>query len=327
MEGVGRKAIEYRARFASPPLGQAIAALARRQHGVVALGQLTALGLSPQGVRRRTGIGQLHPVHSGVYAVGHSLLSREGRFMAAVLACGPGAVLSHRSAASLWELRPTSRSRVEVTTPGQTGRSRPRIQIHRSRRLGADDVTVTLGIPITTVARTLLDLAEVADRRGLERAVERAESLRIFDLAALRDVLDRAEGRRGAPALRKVLAHYDAAGELTRSELELRFLELCRAAAIPPPRVNALIELNDSEPEVDFAWPEQRLIVETDGHETHGTRAAFERDRRRDQRLIRAGWRVVRFTWRQIVHEPHETTTTLRALLPSSPAVADDRKR
>lgn len=157
--------------------------------------------------------------------------------------------------------------------------------------------------------------------------MERAESLRVFDLRALHDVLARADGRRGAPRLREVLAHCDAAGGLARSELELRFLELCRAAAIPPPRVNPPIELNDSEPEVDFAWPEQRLIVETDGQETHGTRAAFERDRRRDQRLIRAGWGVVRFTWRQVVHEPQETTTTLRALLPSSPTVPDDRKR
>ena len=323
MEGVGRKAVAYRPQVAPPPLGQALAALARRQHGVVSLGQLTALGLDPRAVRRRIATGLLHPVHRGVYAVGHSLLSREGRFMAAVLACGGGAVLSHRSAACLWELRPTSRSRVEVTTPRQTGQSRPGIQIHRSRGLAAHHVTITRRIPITTVARTLLDLAEVVDRRALERAVERAETLRLFDLTALHDVLARADGRRGAPTLRDVLRCHDAGGALTRSELERRFLELCAAADVPPPQVNALVELNGSELEADFVWPEHRLVVETDGHETHGTRQAFERDRHRDQRLTRAGWRVVRFTWRQVVHEPHETTTTLWALLASPPAVSE----
>ncbi|MGI8594988.1 MAG: endonuclease domain-containing protein [Solirubrobacteraceae bacterium] len=160
----------------------------------------------------------------------------------------------------------------------------------------------------------------MADRRALERGVERAESMRLFDLTALNAVLARANGRRGAPALRDVLARYDAGSELTRSELERRFLDLCRAAIVPPPRVNAPVELAGCQPEADFAWPEHRLIVETDGHETHGTREAFERDRRRDQRLIRAGWRVVRFTWRQVVHEPREVTATLQALLPSSPA-------
>ena len=234
MERVGRKAVACGTHFAPPPHGQAIAALALRQHGVISLSQLTAMGLSPRSVRGRVTTGRLHPVHRGVYAVGHSLLSREGRFMAAVLACGPGAVLSHRSAACLWELRPTSRSRVEVTTPGQSGRSRPPIQIHRSRRLAADDVTATQGIPITTVARTLLDLAEVADRRALERAVERAESLRVFDPRALHDVLARADGRRGAPALQEVLVDYDNASGLTRSELELRFWS--SAAPLPSHR-------------------------------------------------------------------------------------------
>lgn len=239
--------------------------------------------------------------------------------MAALLACGDGAVLSHRSAANLWGLRPTDRTRVDVTTARAAKRCRPGIEAHRSLRLMADDVTALRGIPTTTVPRTLLDLADVVDRRALARAVERADALRLFDGAAMRAVLDRACGRRGAADLLRVLDSYDPASEFTRSELEHRFLALCRAAGIPDPKVNLMVDLPDGPIEADFAWPEARLIVETDGHRTHGTRGAFERDRRRDQRLNCAGWRVLRFTWHQVGGNPEQVASTLQALLERGP--------
>jgi very-short-patch-repair endonuclease len=166
------------------------------------------------------------------------------------------------------------------------------------------------------VARTLLDLAEVVDRRALERACDRAEMLRLFDLHAIEDVLERADGRRGAAALRAVLAEDARTTTLTRSELEERFLAVCRSRRLPAPEVNAWIALEEGGGfEADFLFRAQRLDVETDGRHVHDTLRAFEHDRRRDQRLMLAGWRVVRFTWRQVVAEPAVVEATLRALL------------
>jgi hypothetical protein len=256
-------------------LDKRLAELAATQHGVVELGQLRILGLSAGGVQHRVSAGRLHRVHRGVYAVGHAVLGREGRWMAAVLACGPGAVLSHRSAAALWGVRFTSRSVIDVTLGRPTRRARPGIEIHRTRTLRPRDTTRHHGVPCTTVARTLLDLAALIDRRSLERACEQAEILRLLDLHALIDVLDRAAGRRGATALRSVLATYADGGPLTRSELEERLLEACERFAIPPPRVNALVRVGGDPIEVDFSWPGQSLIVEVDGYRTHGTRGAF----------------------------------------------------
>jgi very-short-patch-repair endonuclease len=234
--------------------------------------------------------------------------------MAAVLACGRGAVLSHRSAAALLGLRPTSRARIDVTTPHRAGRRRAGIDAHAGNLCDRDKATIR-GIPCTTVAPTLLDLADVVDRRDVERACEQAETLRLLDLGALQDVLARADGRRGAPILRGILADFDPTATLTRTELEKRFLALCRGAGIPAPRVNAWVPLKGDGFEVDFSWPDQRLIVEVDGYRTHGTRAAFERDRGRDRLLTLAGWRVIRFTWRHLVREPDEVADTVRRLL------------
>jgi hypothetical protein len=315
MPGVGREATESGTEIAQPPLNRALAQLARRQHGVVALSQARQLGLSPSGVRSRVSTGRLHRVHRGVYAVGHVPLSATARWMAAVLACGRGAVLSHRSAAALWGLRPSSRSAIDVTAPGRAGRGLDGIEAHRAGSLRRAEIASVRGIPCTTVARTLLDLAEVVDRRALERAVNEAEVLRLFDLGALEDVLIRAVGRRGAPILRAVLAGYDAEYALTRNELERRFLALCDSAGVLRPSVNAWVALDGGSIEVDFLWRNYKLIVETDGRQAHGTRRAFEHDRRRDQRLLCAGWRVVRFTWRQVTHEPRQVAHTLRVLL------------
>ena len=300
-------------RNSANPLDVELARLAARQHAVVAHQQLRALGLGPRGISHRVAAGRLHPVHRGVYAlIDPRLLKNEGQCLAAVFACGPGAVLSHRSAADLWGMLPTSRPRPDVTVR-RSGRRRPGIDIHRSGTLTAADITTVDGIPCTSVARTLLDLAEVVPPRLLRRALERAEQLRIFDRRAVDDVLRRATGRRGASILHALVTENDIGEPLTREELERRFVELCRSADLPEPLVNS--PLGRYVP--DFLWSHHKLIVETDGWETHGTRRAFEADRRRDQHLTKAGYRVVRFTWRQVIDERDGVVDTLAALLAS----------
>lgn len=290
---------------------RAIQELAARQHGVISLSQLKSLGLGRSGVQRRVAAGKLQRLHRGVYAIGLGRRSVEATYLAAVLACGPGAVLSHRSAADHLGLRPCSRRAVDVTAPGRSGKQREGIDVHRATGLDERDVKAVRGIPTTTVARTLLDLATAIDKTALERAVEQAEKLRIFDLAAVVDVTTRAGNRRAASKLNDAIAAYTPEPAFTRSELEKRFLALCRAAGVPLPRTNNVTRSD----EIDFTWPDRRLMVEADSLRHHGTRAAFERDRRRDQQLTAAGWRVVRFTWRQVHDAPAEVAATLRSLL------------
>jgi hypothetical protein len=316
MEGAWPIPTPYVSKQANPPRARALAALAERQHGVVSLAQLQALGLGPSAVRNRVARGVLHRVHQGVYAVGHPLLSARGRWMAAVLACGPGAVLSHRSAAMLWGLHEAATAQVDVTSPGRAGRGRRGIAAHSAATLDRRDVTAVDRIPCTTVARTLLDLAELLDRPGLERACERAERLGLFDGRAVEEVLARATGRSGSAALAAVLEAWRPEVLRTRSELERRFLGLCSAADVPRPEPNAWIPLpGGGAIEVDFLWRGAGLVVETDGHCFHGTRRAFEDDRRRDQRLLVAGFTVARFTWRQVLERPREVAATVRRLL------------
>ena len=292
-----------------------IAEFAREQHGVVSLSQLLDAGLGARGVRHRIAAGRLHRVHPGVYAVGHTQLTRDGRNRAAVLACGADSALSHRSAAHELGVRSSQRSRIDVTSPRRPGRRLANIDAHTSKTLLPRDVIEVDGLRCTSPARTLLDLAEVVSQQQLERACDQAEVLRLFDLKALQDVLDRAHGRRGAKALRAVLADHTIGSTLTRHELEARFLALCRRAGIPQPEVNTWLPLEPIGIEADFLWRDARLIAETDGRATHLTRYAFENDRRRDQRLTLAGWRVVRFSYRQVVAEPDVVATTLRGLL------------
>ncbi len=281
------------------------------QHGVVGRTQLKTMGVGDGSFRHRIGCGRLHRVHRGVYAVGHPLLTWEGRLMAALLACGPGAVASHRSAADVLDLRPSASPAIEVTVLSRGGRRPPAsVTVHRSGTLLAGERTTHRGIPVTTAARTLLDLAAVVDRRSLERAVEQAESLRIFDLAAIRGVLAAHPRRAGCGALRMVLDLWTPLPH-TRSDLEDLFLALCDAHDLERPLVNTLI----GEYEVDFLWPRQRVIAETDSHRHHGTRAAFERDRERDARLAAAGYRVVRFTYWQVVEQPAFVAGVIRSLL------------
>jgi very-short-patch-repair endonuclease/predicted transcriptional regulator of viral defense system len=299
---------------AEPPRDVAIGRLAERQHGVVSLSQLRSLGLTASGVRSRVARGRLTGIHRGVYAVGCARLTMRGHWMAAVLAYGPKAVLSHRSAAGLWGILGDSRATTDISLPRPSARPRAGIEVHRSTTLTAHDVTTHDAIPCTTLARTLLDLADAIDRRGVERAVDQAEVLRLFDLRAVEDVLSRGNGRRGAGVLRAVLADYDGP-TLTDSEFEERFLAVCRRARLPTPEVNQWIALEDGEVKADFLWRAEHLVIETDGYGPHGTRRAFEADRRRDRRLRLAGYETFRFTWRELIEEPAEIAETLRRLL------------
>jgi predicted transcriptional regulator of viral defense system len=292
-----------------------MAALARRQHGVLSLRQLGTIGLSASGVRNRVASGRLHRVHRGVFAVGHPLLSRDGRRMAAVLACGAGAALSHRSAAAHRGLRADGRNAIDVISQRRPGRRIDGITAHSGATLLARDVELVDAIPTTTLARTLLDLADVVTPRQLERAVEQAEVLRALDMRAITDVLTRADGRRGAATLRAVLAEVRLGTTTTRNDLEEAFLAICRDAGRPPDGVNVWIPYPEGGgAEADFVWQRHNLIAEVDGRATHLTPRAFEHDRRRDQRLAALGWRVVRFSWRQVATEPDDVAATVSAL-------------
>jgi very-short-patch-repair endonuclease len=282
-----------------------IAMLADRQHGVIATRQLVALGLRQQSISDRAAAGRLHPVHRGVYAVGHPIVSRHGRWMAAVLSCGPGAVLSHAAAGALWELLPGTPKTIDVTVP-RSGRRSSDLRLHRPRSLGPDEAVVHMGIPVTSPARTLLDLAAVLTPHRLERAIDQAELQRLTDYPRL-DALARAHPRRpGAKALRQVLSRHLAGTTLTRSDLESRFLAICRAHGLPTPQVNVRI----GEHTVDFLFPERRLIVEIDSWKYHRTRVRFDADRRRDAIHLAAGYRTLRFTDRQLDKDEQSVART-----------------
>jgi very-short-patch-repair endonuclease len=283
-----------------------IARLAERQHGVVATRQLAALGLQQRAVSYRAAAGRLHRVHRGVYAVGHTVLTANGRRMAAVLAAGPGAVLSHASAAALWEIRPTNATRIDVTVRTKRGRARRGLRIHRTSTLQADEVTDHQGIPVTTPSRTLLDLAATLPRRALERALDEAEVQELYDLTSLTAIARAHAGERGARALTEALDH-DAGTTLTDSELEELMLALCDEHRLERPKPQTRV----AGLRVDFYFAAARLVVETDGYRYHRTRRAFERDRERDAILARAGYRTLRFTHRQLTKRAAEVAATI----------------
>jgi very-short-patch-repair endonuclease len=288
-----------------------IAELAAAQHGVVARAQLRAMGATDTAIAWRVRLGRLHRVRRAVYAVGHPALTPHGRRLAAVLALGPGARLSHRSAAALWDLRPSAAGWIDVTVAGSGARRSPGVRTHRVRRLRQDEVTTHHAIPVTTPARTILDIAAGLERRGLERVLDRAEELRLTDRRELEAIAGAHRGHHGAGALRRALADHVAGTTLTRSELEERMLALCRDHGLGRPRVNHWV----AGFEVDFLFADHRLVVETDGWAHHRTRRAFERDRERDAALVRAGHRVLRFTHRQIAGDPPAVAATIAAAL------------
>ena len=273
-----------------------IARIASNQHGVVTAAQLASAGPSPASVTRRRASSRLHRIHRGVYAVGHCRLSDRGPWMAAVMACGAGAVLSHLSAAELWGIERRIRwpseagneiADVHVTVPTTAGiRTREGIALHRSSTLLARDTGRREGIPVTTPTRTLADLRPILSPARFSAAVREAEFL-------------------GLPVT-------DPPGsDRTRTELERRLLAICRRHRLPGPEVNVRVDRF----EVDFLWPSERLIVEVDGWQSHRGRTAFEADRARDARLKLLGYDVLRFTWRQVTRERAAVTETIRTLL------------
>ena len=243
-------------------------------------------GIDPSGIKRRVAAGRLHRLHRGVYAVGHPNIDNEGRWMAAVLACGDGAVLSHRSAAALWSIG-SGTAVVDVTVPGSGGRAtRTGIRLHRSRTLSPAGCTIRAGIPVTKPARTLQDLHRILPRKQFARALREAEYLGLPVGDAFKT-------------------------DRTRTDLEGMFLALARRHRLPQPEVNARLDRF----RVDFLWRAQRLIVEVDGWESHRTRSAFEEDRARDARLKTLGYEVLRFTWRQVEDDAKTVAWTVRRLL------------
>jgi very-short-patch-repair endonuclease len=286
-----------------PPLDRRVAQVAGRQHGAIARRQLVSIGLGAGAIATRVRAGRLHRVHQGVYAVGHPRLSREGRLMAALLAFGPAAVLSHRSAAELWGIGRRG-ALVEVTVR-TARRARAGVRIHRSP-VPPEHRTVLRGFSVTTPARTIIDLADESPRREVERGIDEAEYLRL-DCTGLAPL----PGRRGAGRLARILRDHAAGTTRTRSELEERFLLLCVEHGLPRPEVNARLQGF----EVDFVWRAAHLVVELDGHAAHGTRRAFERDRLRDAELTAAGYGVIRVTWRRLTQEPAAVAVQLRRAL------------
>lgn len=276
---------------ALPPLAE----LAARQGGAVSREQLLGLGLGRGAIQYRLVNGTLHLVHRHVYAVGHPSLTPRGRLHAALLAV-PGSVLSHRTAGALWDLTKTTRSRIDVTTSHRGRRSTTAIEVHTVRGLDERDVTSHDGLATTTVARTLLDLAAILNRRRLDRALEQALLTQQFDRHQIDSLLRRASGHHGRGNLTRALEATGDSVPTTRSGLERAFLRFCHTHHLPLPQTNAVVHGY----EVDAHWPGTDLVVELDGTAVHSTPQAFQRDRERDRRLAVEGYRVVRLTSRQL---------------------------
>jgi very-short-patch-repair endonuclease len=300
-----------------PAWDAAIAALGASQHGVVSRRQLLEAGLSSKAVDHRVRRARLHRVHPGVYAVGHPRVSTRGRWLAAVFAAGPTGVLSHRSAAALWGLTPRVPADADVTlmrTPGTWSGVRG----HRVRTLSLWDRAEIDGIPVTSFARTLIDVAPDTSERELDRMLARGDELRVYDGMALARVLG--GRRRGVGALRAAVHAFEGTSaepeSRAKSELERRFLSLLADRGFVAPSVNATIDTPWGSYEVDALWPRQRLVIELDGWSTHRDRETFRRDHRRTADVSAAGYRLVRFDWSQIVEHPDEAVARLQRLVP-----------
>jgi hypothetical protein len=280
-----------------------VAELATSQGGVVSLDQLRDEGVTSKVAADRGRDGSLHRVHRGVYAVGHRSISRLTHLRAAVLACGEGAVISHGSAAALhglWDYWPRF---IDVTVPVEAGRKIDGIRCRRCRYPQPEEIEVRNGLPLTTLARTLVDLAGIGDLAALRKAVGRAAIRRKLDLQAADLAIYNAKGRRGLKALELALVPYrtkDGKPPDVRSDFETLILPELLDRGLPRPGCNAPIHVDGQRFLADFLWEGARVIVETDGRETHETPPAFQGDRRRDQVLVAAGYRVMRITWDQI---------------------------
>jgi very-short-patch-repair endonuclease len=291
-----------------------IESLASGQDGIVTRRELLAAALSAKQIATRVRARRLISLYPGVYAVGHTVLTREGRWRAAVRACGARAVLSHGDAAAHWGLMPVRGKVIHVTTPSRSGRDpdRSRVRLHRVGTLRAWETSLNHGIPTTTMARTLLDLSPVLRPRAMEDVIAQADRLHLFDLVSVRRCLSEHPRQHGAPALRALLDRLAGAQTADlRSPLEVALLQLCDDHGLPVPRANVPLEGFM----VDFHWPGTSLVVETDGYTYHSMPAAFEADRARDQALTLAGYTVVRFTHHQLTRQKAETARRLRRLI------------
>jgi very-short-patch-repair endonuclease len=291
-----------------------LAALARRQHGVIARRQLLARDWSETAIDKRIRAARLHRLHAGVYSVGHQLLTREGHRMAAVLASGPEALLSHWSAAALWGIRSTGRTGIDVAVPH---RSRSSKAIHRHvSHVPEDERAAEKGIPVTSVHRTIFDLAASTDADAVISMLREAEYRRRYDRLSVWDLLERYPGKRGSRKVRAALERLREEPEgRKRSKLEERFAPFLRRHRLPTPRFNDWVLLGSRRYRVDCHWSGTGQIVELDGWEGHGTCSAFREDRARDRALRVAGYSVTRLTWNQLDDEPEAVASDLRVLL------------
>ena len=283
---------------------------------MITLEQLERLGLVGEAIVKRAARGRLYRIHQTVYALTPRVMTQRGRFMAAVLACGPDAFLSHRSAAYLWGLVDQWEEPIDVTAPNRRGRSPDGVAAHRDGSLQPIDTTTLHGVPCTSLARTLLDYAGIVPEWELRKAVAQAEVRRILDLGAMKSVLRRGRGRRGVARLRLVLETIHPQTKRTRGELERLFLRMCLTAGLPHPEVNVWLDVPGGRPlQADFLWRDARLIVEADSRAFHDTASAYEYDRMRAQRFELAEWRVSRCTWSQVERESQRLAMTIRGLL------------
>jgi very-short-patch-repair endonuclease len=299
-------------------LDAAMAGLAGHQHGVVGRWQLRGLGMSPAQVKSRIGRGSLHVIHRGVYAVGHRSLTVEGRWMAAVLAFGPDAVLSHRSAGQLWGLVRRSRIRPEVTRPKHAA-GRPHLVVHESA-LPPDEIVRVRGIPVTSVPRTMLDLAGMLSARDVERAWNEMEVGEHRDRLSVPTLLERYPGRKGSLLLARLADRKTLPVGITRNDFEEAFLAFVDARGLPRPRMNAHVALRGRFYEIDCFWEELRVAIELDGGKVHGTGQAFEKDRERDRILTAEGFTTSRITWHHLHDTPAEVAHDLRQILSPYPS-------
>ncbi len=280
-----------------------IAEHATLQGGVISLDQLRDEGVSRKAASKRAKAASLHRIHRGVYTVGHRSVSRTTLLRAALLACGEGAVISHGTAAALHGLWDKWPRLIDVTVPVEAGRKIDGIRCRRCRYPASEEIEVRNGITCTTVARTLVDLAGMVGLATLKKSVGRAAILKRLDLQAIDLAIYNAKRRRGLKMLELALLPYrtrDGKVPDVRSDFETLVLPELLDIGLPRPRCNAPLHLEGERFLVDFLWEKERVIVETDGRETHETPEAFQSDRRRDQFLASAGYRVFRITWDQI---------------------------
>jgi very-short-patch-repair endonuclease len=276
--------------------------------------QLAAMGVTRSAITRRVEAGRLTRVHRGVYAVGHRQRTREASWIAAVMACSPGAFLSHLDAAALWGIYEGCRPAIHVTTTARSARRLPGIRAHRARTLDPADVTAKDGVPVTTVARTLIDLTDILSSDRLLRAIREAEYLGLLDHDSLNAAVKRANGRKRLRKLTDAIGRHTP-GQIIREELEHRFQELLHTAGLPKPQTNVKVQTRRRPYTVDCLWPDQHVAVELDGRAAHARATAFEEDRARDAALTATGVRPLRFTWHRVTEEPEDVLAELKATL------------